>query len=339
MHLRPTVAARFTIPPSPRRCDQAAMLTDLNALPLPDLFRELAASGGIDRAVACAVAEDLGLAPGMEAAPISPRADATSFVAARTGIMTADLVCRERGVLAGLLLAPMILARLAPSAEWTEHARDGERLAPGQTVATLRAEAREVLAAERTLLNFIARLSGVATAAASFVGALGPSRARVYDTRKTTPGLRHLEKYAVRCGGAYCHRIGLFDAVLIKDNHLAGVSVQELPRFVGAARERAAGLRIRFFEVEVTSLQQFEALLTLPAGTIDVVLLDNMPHDAMRRAAALRDERAPGLQLEASGGVRLGTIAAIGATGVDRISVGAMTHHAVSLDVALEARP
>lgn len=315
------------------------MPTDLNALPLPELFRELAASGGIDRAVACAVSEDLGLAPGQEAGPIPPRADATSFVAARAGVMTADLVCREKGVLAGLPLARLILARLAPSCDWTTHAKDGDTLAPGQKVATLRAEAREVLAAERTLLNFIARLSGVATAAAGFVAALGPSRARVYDTRKTTPGLRHLEKYAVRCGGAFCHRIGLYDAVLIKDNHLAGVSVEELPRFVGAARERAAGLEIRFFEVEVTSLEQFEALLTLPPGVIDVVLLDNMPLEAMRRAAALRDARAPGLELEASGGVRVGTIAAIGATGVDRISVGAMTHHAVSLDFALEARP
>ena len=162
-------------------------------------------------------------------------------------------------------------------------------------------------------------------------------RARLYDTRKTTPGLRVLEKYAVRCGGGFCHRIGLFDAVLIKDNHIAGVSVTELPRAI----QRAATLaRVKshpaFVEVEVDTLEQYEALLTLPPGTVDIILLDNMSCELMSHAAKRRDEVNPGLELEASGGITLETIGPVSRTGVDRISVGGLTHSAVVLDVAMD---
>jgi nicotinate-nucleotide pyrophosphorylase (carboxylating) len=161
----------------------------------------------------------------------------------------------------------------------------------------------------------------------------------LYDTRKTTPGLRVLEKYAVRCGGGFCHRIGLFDAVLIKDNHLAGVSIAELPTFVARAAERAKGIAPRntsFVECEVDSLEQLSALLTLPTGTLDIVLLDNMSVGQLKKACAMRDRANPKLELEASGGVNLKSIPAIASTGVDRISVGALTHSAVQLDIGLD---
>jgi nicotinate-nucleotide pyrophosphorylase (carboxylating) len=149
-----------------------------------------------------------------------------------------------------------------------------------------------------------------------------------------------LEKYAVRCGGGFSLRMGLYDAVLIKDNHLAGVTVQELPAFVakaaGAARAAGAVRAPSFIEVEVDSLEQLRALLTLPTGTVDIVLLDNMTAQQMRVAVGLRDESRRGLLLEASGGVNIATIREIAETGVDRISVGALTHHAVAMDIGLD---
>jgi nicotinate-nucleotide pyrophosphorylase (carboxylating) len=206
-------------------------------------------------------------------------------------------------------------------------------MSPGTELATIAGPMRAILAAERTALNFLQRLSGVATLTRRYVDATG-GKAQVLDTRKTTPGWRLLEKYAVRMGGGHNHRVGLYDGVLIKDNHLAalGGGVAAVPRAVAAARQHAPGLPV---EVEVDTWDQFEAAL---ACRPDIVLLDNMPLDLLRRCAARRREVAPGVLLEASGGVNLQTIEPIAASGVDRVSVGAVTHSATAMDIALDYR-
>lgn len=324
---------------------------DLNALPLPEVYRALARGGLIRRLLELARDEDLGVAM----APSRPgeRGDHGTVnvgdVTTRACVPPdrqgrALLVAREEGVVAGLEAMGDVLGLLAPGVRANARTRDGERVAIGSTLAELEGPLDEILEAERTLLNLIGRLSGIATRTSAFVEALraaGPTRARLFDTRKTTPGLRMLEKYAVRCGGGHGHRLGLYDAMLMKDNHLAGVSMRDLPGFVrdAAVRARSEGRSLSFVEVEVDSMAQFEALLTLPAGTIDIVLLDNMAPAVMAEASRIRDARAPGLELEASGGVTLDTIASVARSGVDRISVGGLTHHAVSLDVALDVEP
>jgi nicotinate-nucleotide pyrophosphorylase (carboxylating) len=203
-----------------------------------------------------------------------------------------------------------------------------------------------VLTAERLLLNFLGRLSGIATLTRRYVEAVVGTRARIYDTRKTTPGWRRLEKYAVRCGGGWNHRSGLFDAVLIKDNHLAvrsaspGGAAGYTPAEAVARARRYAGDRAGeagcgelIVEVEVDTLEQLAEVL--PAGP-DLVLLDNMSLDQLRQAVAYRDAVHAAIELEASGGVGLENVRALAETGVDRISVGALTHSAPSLDVALD---
>ncbi|HBS28877.1 MAG TPA: hypothetical protein DEB06_05380 [Phycisphaerales bacterium] len=179
----------------------------------------------------------------------------------------------------------------------------------------------------------------MATATAAYASALGAgAKAMLYDTRKTTPGLRVLEKYAVRCAGARCHRLGLHDALLIKDNHLAGLPIEAIaPRVAEASRSARASFDIRFVEVEVDSLAQLEALLRLPPGLVDIVLLDNMTLETLRQAVQARDRLNPTLALEASGGVTLTSIGPIARTGVERISAGAVTHQAQSIDIALDA--
>lgn len=302
---------------------------DLNALPLPALFAELARGGAIRRLLELARDEDLGAAGDVTTAAWSPPHHR----------IRANIVARREGVIAGLAAAPILLSLFAPHTTLDAHCADGERATPRQSLATLDGPASEVLALERTHLNLLGRLSGIATLTAQYVRAIDRDHhARLFDTRKTTPGLRALEKYAVRCGGGFCHRLGLHDALLIKDNHIAGVSVAELPEFVerAAAAARAAG-PLLFVEVEADTLEQVSALLTLPAGVIDIILLDNMTPDQLREAAARRDRANPAIELEASGGVSLGAIAAIAATGIDRVSVGALTHQAVSRDFALDA--
>jgi nicotinate-nucleotide pyrophosphorylase (carboxylating) len=187
------------------------------------------------------------------------------------------------------------------------------------------------------MLNFVGRLSGISTRTAEFVAAVAGTRAAVLDTRKTTPGLRALEKHAVRCGGGANHRIGLFDAMLVKDNHVAGLAPAAMAaRVADAARRARARHALSFVEAECDDLEQFRAIVALPAGTVDIALLDNMGLDALRACVALRDASAPALKLEASGGVRLETVRAIAETGIDRISVGALTHSAPCLDVGLD---
>ena len=219
-------------------------------------------------------------------------------------------------------------------------AHDGDAVPANTVIARLKGSKRQLLAVERPALNLLGRLSGVASTAASFVTAAGsplPVKAKVYDTRKTLPGLRVLEKYATRCGGAMCHRTGLFDAVLIKDNHIAGIGLDGLVRVLSETAKRAkADYSPEFVEVEVDTLDQLARVLTVPPGLVDVVLLDNMSPIQLRQAVSMRDKTGSRIELEASGGVRLDTVRTIAETGVDRISAGAITHSAPWLDVALE---
>ena len=248
------------------------------------------------------------------------------------------VVSRQPGIVAGLRAVEVVLDEMEIEAHWQPAAEDGQPVEPGQTVARLAGAVRDLLTAERLLLNLIGRLSGIATLASRYVAAVRGTRARIYDTRKTTPGWRRLEKYAVRCGGGCNHRTGLFDAVLIKDNHLAlsGLSpdaaVRQVRQFLREALPEAEADRL-VIEVEVDTLEQFAAVL--PAEP-DIVLLDNMPVDRLREAVARRDAVAARVELEASGGINLDTIAAVAATGVERISVGALTHSAVALDIGLD---
>ena len=250
------------------------------------------------------------------------------------------LVARQRGVFCGQGLLAFLLRRLAPEARITSMmaGEDGLSVEPGTQIAAIECPPAPMLAAERTLLNFLQRLSGVATLTARYVAATVGTEAKIYDTRKTVPGWRELDKYAVRCGGGCNHRVGLFDAVLLKDNHLAGVSTDRLAEVVGQVIERTRGLNPppQFVEVEVDSLAQLEALLQLDG--IDALLLDNFSPDDLRRAVQLRDRAAGSttVKLEASGGITLETVAAVARTGVARISVGALTHSAAALDLALD---
>ena len=222
---------------------------------------------------------------------------------------------------------------------WKAVAADGQTVASGDVLAELSGPVRQMLTAERLLLNLVGRLSGVATLTRQFVDAVRGTSARIYDTRKTTPGWRRLEKYAVKCGGGCNHRTGLFDAVLIKDNHLAwmqlrpGDAVRRAREFLRTTLRDPAQAEAMIIEVEVDTLDQLDD--ALPAGP-DIVLLDNMSLDQLRAAVARRNAVAPDIELEASGGVNLRTVCGIAETGVDRISVGALTHSAISLDVALD---
>lgn len=305
---------------------------------LAAFYSELASTGLVARLIELCRDEDLG--------PIGGPGDITSTCTIdELENATAAIVPRQAGVVAGLACVPEILARFAPGVRMTQHIADGGLAEPGKPVATLAGQRLGILSAERTILNLVCRLSGVATRTRSFVEAIRAARpprpVQLCDTRKTTPGLRVLEKYAVRCGGGHSHRLGLHDAVLIKDNHLAGLTDSELPRALDIAIGKALFLARRsplmFIEVEVDTLSQFESILRKSRERLDIVLLDNMPPDMLRQASTLRDQLRPTLLLEASGGVRLDTIAAIAQTGVDRISVGSLTHGATSLDFGLDA--
>lgn len=256
----------------------------------------------------------------------------------------AELISRQSCQIAGLRTIPVILEELNADIEWTAHKSDGQAVEPSASLGQLRGDVRDMLTAERLLLNLIAHLCGIATLTRAYLQATEGTGVRLYDTRKTTPGMRRLEKWAVRCGGGHNHRTGLYDAVLIKDNHLAcrgqlrQADPLDLAQLVRAARDNAIAMRPELrstliVEVEVDTLDQLEQVL--PAQP-DIVLLDNMPPQMLRQAVAIRDQRGPAVELEASGGVRLETIRQIAETGVDRISVGAMTHQATAVDLGLD---
>jgi nicotinate-nucleotide pyrophosphorylase (carboxylating) len=247
----------------------------------------------------------------------------------------ARFVARVPGVLAGLVVVERLVEQFELLPQWQPHHTDGDRLEHGTLIAEVGGPVRSILALERTALNFLQRLSGIATLTARFVAATLGTSAAIFDTRKTTPGWRILEKYAVRCGGGRNHRLGLHDAVLIKDNHLAALQSQGVadPITAAVAAARAYAPSGAVVEVEVDSLQQLDrALVSSP----DLILVDNLGAEALAEAVRRRNQTAPDVELETSGGVTLDTVKALARTGVDRISVGALTHSANALDIALD---
>ncbi len=280
----------------------------------PDAFLSPLA---IDEAVQRALDEDLGRA-----------GDVTSIATIPPDVQAhAVLVARQAGVIAGLPLVVATLRRLSPDINIQAYLHDGNAVAKGVHILTISGPARAVLAGERTALNFVGRLSGIATLTADYVKHTSGTKLRICCTRKTTPGLRALEKYAVRCGGGFNHRFGLDDAILIKDNHIA------VAGGVRAVLERArarAGHLVKI-EIEVDTLDQLREVLA--TGLADVVMLDNMDIATLREAVAIAAGR---VVLEVSGGVTLDSVAAIAATGVDYASSGALTHSAPNFDVALD---
>ncbi len=275
----------------------------------------------IDRLVEAALAEDL------------PWGDLTTDNLIPAGVMArADAVVKAEGVIAGLPVFERVFTRLDPQVRVTACRQDGMPVRPGEVVAVVEGPARSLLRAERVALNFLQRLSGIATLTSRYVAAVAGLPCRIIDTRKTTPGLRVLEKYAVRMGGGANHRFGLSDGILVKDNHLAvlrreGISLAAA--LTDLRRRIPHGVRI---QVEVENLD--EAREALAAGA-DALLFDNMPLEMLREAVALARGRA---LTEASGGITLETVRAVAETGVDLISVGALTHSARALDISLEFR-
>ena len=239
----------------------------------------------------------------------------------------ARIIAKQPGVLAGTDTAGEVFRRVDARISITRAADDGASLAPGEEAMRITGPTGSILTAERTALNFLQRLSGVATQTRRYVDRIAGTGARLLDTRKTTPGFRELEKAAVRAGGGVNHRLGLHDMVMVKDNHLAGGLTADALA-VGARAAKAAGLRV---EVEADTLEQVREFFSVEG--IDVILLDNMPPAEMREAVRLRPA---GVRLEASGGITLGNIREIAETGVDFISVGALTHSAPALDLSLE---
>lgn len=278
------------------------------------------------RLVDLALVEDLG-----------DRGDLTSLAvieADRQG--RAVFRARSAGVLAGLPAAALVVRTVDDRLRFEEKKRDGDAVLPGEDLAWLSGPLRGLLTAERTALNFLQYLSGIATQTRHFVDAVRGTKALVLDTRKTLPGWRLLAKYAVRCGGGMNHRLGLCDGILVKDNHLAGMAEgdRSIPRAIERSRTFLAGIDPALpVEIEVDTLEQFDVAL---ACAPDIVLLDNMTPEQIRAAVRRRDAANPRVRLEASGGITLGTVAAVAATGVDRISVGALTHSVPALDIGLD---
>ena len=270
--------------------------------------------------IAIALAEDLG--PG----------DLTSRYFVGEEQRSARIFAKERAVAAGIGTGAEVFRRVDPQLKVRVVREDGAALAKGDTVLEISGPVRSILTAERVALNFIQRLSGTATLTRRFVEAVAGTRARILDTRKTTPGLRALEKAAVVAGGGANHRFGLYDMVMVKDNHLAADRpTDHLPAAIRAFRAEHPGIRV---ELEADTLEQVRRFLTFSG--VDVILLDNMTCAQMAEAVALGAGR---VQFEASGGVTLATVAAIAATGVDFISVGALTHSAPAIDFSLELLP
>src|SRR5437879_6067845 len=280
---------------------------------------EALATEEIRRVVQLALAEDVGGGDITTLATVAPNT-----------IAKAVMIAREQLVVAGLPVAEAVFGELSSAIRIRRTAKEADRVAAGQSLLHVSGPAQAILTGERVALNFVQRLSGIATLTRQFVDAVRGTRAQVLDTRKTTPGLRRLEKYAVTCGGGHNHRFGLFDHVLIKDNHLAALR-DESPNPVAAAVKRA---REKFpqhkIEVETDTLEQVEQAL---AAGADILLLDNMNLVQLRVAVQQARGRA---KTEASGGVNLAAIRPIAESGVDTISVGALTHSARAVDIALD---
>ncbi len=280
----------------------------------------LPTGGWLDTLLDQALAEDIGPGDATTRITVSPDQRAT-----------ARLVAREPGVVAGLPLLPRLLERLDPAVTVVFARADGEVVTPGDTVATLAGPAAALLTGERTLLNFLQQLSGIASLTARYVAAAGPD-CQVLDTRKTVPGWRALAKYAVRCGGGRNHRLGLYDRIMLKDNHwtAGGARITDL---VARARRDHPDLAV---EVEVDDLDQLDRVLPL---AVEWILLDNFTPALATEAVARRDAAGVATLLEASGNLDLDTIATFAAAGVDACSVGRLTHSAPALDLGLDFQP
>ena len=274
---------------------------------------KLALAAEIERNVACALIEDIG------------GGDLTALLTPGGRVSRGLVVSREAAVLCGTAWFDACFLRLDPNARVVWQARDGERIAPGQTLCEIAAETRALLSAERAALNFLQLLSGTATATRRFVDAVAGTGAKIIDTRKTLPGLRLAQKYAVRAGGGTNHRLGLYDGILIKENHILAAGG------IAAALERARQLAHPgvFIQIEVETLAQLEEALSCGA---EMILLDNMALETMREAVTITDGRA---SLEASGGVDITRVRAIAETGVDRISIGSLTKDVRAVDLSL----
>ena len=290
----------------------------LAIFPLSGYAKNVSSNPQIDQAIAAALAEDIGAG------------DVTcEFFVTPGQIATGRIIAKQTGVTAGVEVAAEVFRRVDSKLHVVAAMESGSRVAPGDVVLTVSGDVRSILTSERVALNFLQRLSGVASLTRRFVDAVAGTRARILDTRKTTPGLRALEKAAVAAGGGTNHRFGLYDMVMVKDNHLAAQDdLAFLKAAISRLRAERKGVRV---ELEADTLDQVRGFLTLEG--VDVILLDNMTTDEMREAVALG---AGKVLFEASGGVSLKTVAAIAATGVDYISVGALTHSAPALDIALD---
>ena len=290
----------------------------------------------VRKLIALAISEDIG----------TPGDITTMALVPQHAVGKAVMQSRQAGVVAGLVAVPTIALLIDSRLNWEPILCDGDAISEGRTpLGTISGPVTSILAVERIILNLVGRLCGIATLTRSYVDAIAGTNARIYDTRKTTLGWRRLEKYAVRCGGGMTHRTGLFDAILIKDNHLAfGASADAGTggRYTPAQAVRKTREWIEhhvqnsmppLVEIEVDSLEQLAEVLP---ESPDIVLLDNMTPERIREAIAMRDKLGVTTELEASGGVNLKTVRAIAETGVERISVGALTHSAISLDIGLD---
>jgi len=265
--------------------------------------------------------------------------DVTTNLLFKDGAMAeARIVSREEIVVAGLPVLEEILRQYDERLKMTPHFRDGQSAHVGNKLATIRGPLRAMLSVERVMLNFLQRLSGIATTTSRYVRAVKGTKAKIYDTRKTLPGWRLLEKYAVRCGGGYNHRFGLYDGILIKDNHMAELG-KNFPARIRCLVEEAQKIKgLKFIAVEVDHVDdQLNHVLKIPG--IDIVLLDNMGQWQLKHAVEMRDEmcgKSSRPLLEASGNINLNNVAEIAQCGVDRIAVGAITHSAAAVDIGLD---
>jgi nicotinate-nucleotide pyrophosphorylase (carboxylating) len=302
---------------------QARNFHDLKEMTLEESVAGALLAAGLDpndtkRVVREAIAEDLRYGPDITTAAVVPEGT----------VATAHIVARQAGILAGLAVAAAVVDAAGTTVDGiTLLLSDGDRVEPGDVVARITAPLRELLTAERTLLNFLTHLSGIATATKAWVDAIAGTGCQVRDTRKTIPGLRALEKYAVRCGGGVNHRMGLGDAALIKDNHVAAAG--GITAAFRAVREAAPDIAV---EVECDTVPQVAEALTAGAT---LILLDNMSLTQTRAAVKLA-RQYPQARLEASGGLRMGSAREVADTGVDFLAVGALTHSSPALDLALD---
>ena len=302
-------------------------MIDLNALTLPQLAEHLLNTTEAARLMALAAYEDARDIGDITTQSIINPAQSASGL----------FVARKPGIVAGLAVITRYLHQVGMPNAITPLLSDGDPCNANQPIARIQSPLAPMLLHERPMLNFLSRLSGIATLTHTYVQAVASTQARICDTRKTTPGLRVMEKYAVSCGGGTLHRMGLYDAALYKDNHIAHIPLDQLTNALeNAARKVRSQHQVQFIQIEVDSLEQFQQILRIEPDLIDLVLLDNMDTDHLTRAVQMRNTNQPNLLLEASGGVDLTPVQTIAQTGVDRIAIGALTHAAPWLDIGLD---